>query len=104
MGSVCSGYGVTIEGGITAAHVMFELAFNIREKTRRADTEQFRLEPRTPQFLFHQDLIREHGFRTGHTARRLETDQDAGTLLVIADHAHHHQRHVERRIHAFLAG
>ena len=84
--------------------MMLELALDIGEQARGADTEQIRLEPVAAQFLLHQELIVEHVLCRRDSAGRLEADLVAGALLIHPDHPQHRERHRQRRIHALLAG
>src|SRR5438132_12157583 len=71
---------VTITGRITTSNVVFELTLDIVQKSRCADSEQFRFEPLSSKFFLQQDQPFQSLFRMANPARRLESDTIAGSL------------------------
>src|SRR5688572_623937 len=89
-------------GRITSRGKVLELTFDVRQEAAGAEAEERRLHVLAAQLLLHQDQPRQRVLGLADAACRLEADAEAGLLPVLADGAHHHQRHRQRGVDRLL--
>src|SRR5579859_5814733 len=76
---------------VTACRVVVELAFNVGQHAAGAKTKQVRVEPAIPEFFFDQRQPVQRLLSRANSPGRLESDNHARALGVLADGAHHYQ-------------
>src|SRR5687767_13823081 len=93
---------MSVRSGISPGHEMLELPLDIREERARAEAEEIGAQPAVAQLLLHQIEVLERLLRRADAAGRLESDRIAAPLVVLANHARHHEREGHRRVDALL--
>lgn len=95
---------MAVVGAVLAGEEVLKLAFDVGEEGAGSEAEQVGGEPGVAEFVFHQHEVFGGVFGGADASGGFEADADAGSLVVFADEAEHHEGVGEGGVDGLFAG